>query len=140
MKRYTFLLSFVIVFTLTISTFAKDSIKDWKKYSQNLVATLKSNHDGLKQSAMQRVIQYSDKLDVKDAAFNIYNVYRFEKNEKLRRLALVALYNTNYNWAMDQIANDLENEQSPILKKQMSFMVNEYFKERQNSYSSLASN
>ena len=140
MKRYTFLLSFVLVFTLTLSTFAKDSDKDWKKFSQNLVTTLKSNHDGLKQSAMQRVIQYSDKLDVKDAAFNIYNVYRFEKNENLRRLALVALYNTNYNWAMDQIVKELENEQSPILKKQMSFMVNEYFKERQDSYSSLASN
>ena len=140
MKRYTFLLSFVLIFTLTLSTFAKDSDKDWKKFSQNLVTTLKSNHDGLKQSAMQRVIQYSDKLDVKDAAFNIYNVYRFEKNENLRRLALVALYNTNYNWAMDQIVKELENEQSPILKKQMSFMVNEYFKERQDSYSSLASN
>jgi len=140
MKHLTFLLSIVLVFTLTLSSIAKDSDKDWNKFSQNLVRTLKSNHEGLKQSAMQRVIQYSDNLDVKDAAFNIYNVYRFEENENLRRLALVALYNTNYSWAMHQIAKDLEKEQSPTLKKQMNFMLNEYFKVKQNNFSSLASN
>jgi len=140
MKHLTFLLSIVLVFTLTLSSIAKDSDKDWNKFSQNLVRTLKSNHEGLKQSAMQRVIQYSDNLDVKDAAFNIYNVYRFEENENLRRLALVALYNTNYSWAMHQIAKDLEKERSPTLKKQMNFMLNEYFKVKQNNFSSLASN
>jgi len=140
MKHLTFLLSIVLVFTLTLSSIAKDSDKDWNKFSQNLVRTLKSNHEGLKQSAMQRVIQYSDNLDVKDAAFNIYNVYRFEENENLRRLALVALYNTNYSWAMHQIAKDLEKEQSPTLKKQMNFMLNEYFNEKQNGYEDLALN
>ena len=140
MKRFTFLLSFVLIFTLSFSTFAKDADKDWKKFSENLVITLKSNHDGLKQSAMQRIIQYSNNLDVQDAAFNIYNVYRFEENENLRRLALVALYHTNYNWAMNQIVRELEKEESPALKKQMSFMVYEYFKQKQNPYSNLASN
>jgi len=138
MKHLTFLLTIVLTFIFILSATAKDSDKDWNKFSQNLVLTLKSNHDALKQSAMQRVIQYSHKVDVKDAAFDIYNVYRFNDNENLRRLALVALYNTNYNWAMNQIIKEWEKEQSPALKKQMSFMVYEYFKENQNGYEDLA--
>ena len=130
MKHFTFLLSIVLMFTFTLSTIAKDTEENWQQFSQNLVKTINSQHQGLKQSAMQRVIQYSDKLDVKDAAFDIYNVYRFNENENLRRLALVALYNTNYSWAMNQIVKDSEIEQSPALKRQMSFMVNEYFKEK----------
>ena len=140
MKRLTFLLTIVLTFIFILSAIAKDSDKDWNTFSQNLVVTLKSNHDALKQSAMQRIIQYSHKVDVKDAAFDIYNVYRFNDNQNLRRLALVALYNTNYNWAMNQIVKEWEKEQSPALKKQMSFMVHEYFKDQSNSNTDLASN
>jgi hypothetical protein len=42
----------------------------------------------------------------------------------MRRLALVALNNTNYDWAMNQIVEDIKIEQSPALKRQMIFMVN----------------
>ena len=140
MKQLTFLLSIVLVFSFTLTTMAKDKDENWQQFSQNLVETLKSQHEGLKQSAMQRVIQYSDKLNVKGAAFDIYNVYRFHENENLRRLALVALYNTNYSWAMNQIVKDSETEQSPALKRQMSFMVNEYFKNKSEEYERMASN
>ena len=61
MKHLTFLLTIVLTFMLF--AIAKDSEKDQNKFSQNLVVTLKSNHDALKQSAMQRVIQYSNKLN-----------------------------------------------------------------------------
>ena len=140
MKQLTLLLSIVLLFSFTLTTVAKDTEENWQQFSQNLVKTLKSNHEGLKQSAMQRVIQYSDRLDVKDAAFDIYNVYRYDDDVRVRRLALVALYNTNYKWAINQIVKDSETEPSPALKRQMSFMVTEYFKEKQTGYSDLASN
>ena len=140
MKQLTFLLSIVLIFTFTLTTIAKDAEENWQQFSKSLVSTLKSNHAGLKQSAMQRVIQHSENLDVKDAAFDIYNVYRFSDNVKVRQLALVALYNTNYAWAINQIAIDRETEELPALKKQMTFMVNEYFKEKSKEYDSLASN
>jgi hypothetical protein len=127
MKHLTFLLSIVLVFSFTLTTMAKDKDENWQQFSQNLVKTLKSQHDGLKQSAMQRVIQYSDKLDVKDAALDIYTIYRWHNNDKVRQLALVALYNTNYDWAINQIAKDFDIESSPALKRQMYFMVNNYF-------------
>ena len=140
MKQLTLLLSIVLVFSFTLTTVAKDTEENWQQFSQNLVKTLKSNHEGLKQSAMQRVIQYSDRLDVKDAAFDIYNVYRFNDDVRVRRLALVALYNTNYSWAINQIAKDSETVPSAALKKQMNYMVNEYFKEKSNNFESLTSN
>ncbi len=140
MKQLSFLLSIALVFSLTLTTMAKDKDENWQQFSQNLVETLKSQHEGLKQSAMQRVIQHSDNLDVTGAAFDIYNIYRFHENENLRRLALVALYNTNYSWAMNQIVKDSEIEQSPALKRQMNFMINEYFKDKSNEIDRFASN
>jgi hypothetical protein len=127
MKHLTFLISLVLMFTFFTSSIAKDTDKDWDKFSQNLVYTIKTHHEGLKQSALQRIIQYSDKLDVQKAAFDIYNIYRWHNNDRVRRLALVALYNTNYSWAMNQILKDSKYETSPTLKRQMDFMVNEYF-------------
>ncbi|MFC2088097.1 hypothetical protein ACFLSX_00715 [Calditrichota bacterium] len=124
MRQITFLILIVSMFTLVTSTVAKDKQENWEKFSQSLVETIKSQNDGLKQSAMQRIIQYSDKLDVKEAAFDIYNVYRWHNNDNVRRLALVALYNTKYDWAMNQIVKDIKIEHSPALKRQMIFMVN----------------
>jgi hypothetical protein len=133
MRQLTFLILIVSMFTLVTSTIAKDKAEYWDKFSQSLVESMKSENEGLKQSVMQRIIQYSDKLEVKEAAFDIYNIYRWHNNTNVRRLALVALYNTNYNWAMNRIAEELQREQSSTLKKQMMFMVNEYYSDKKNS-------
>lgn len=140
MKHFTLLLSMVLMFTFATAALAGDKSENWKRFSQSLVKMFKSDNEGLKQSAMQRIIQYSDKLDVKDAAFDIYNIYRWHKDARVRRLALVALYYTNYDWAMNQIVKDLKIESSPALKRQMIYMVNEYYKDKQDkSYEYLAS-
>ena len=127
MRHFTFLFIIVLMFTFVTGVFAGDKEENWDKFSQSLVKMFKSHNEGLKQSAMQHIIQYSDKLDVQDAAFDIYNIYRWHKDAQVRRLALVALYNTNYDWAMNQIVKDLKIEQSPALKRQMVFMINEHF-------------
>ena len=140
MKHFTFLLSLVLIFTFATATLAGDNEENWEKFSQSLVKMFKSDNDGLKQSAMQRIIQYSDKLDVKEAAFAIYNIYRWHKDIHVRRLALIALYKTNYDWAMKQIVQDLKIESSPALKRQMVYMVNEYYKDKHDmTYEYLAS-
>ena len=140
MKHFTLLLSMVLMFTFATAAFAGDKDKDWEKFSQCLVKMFKTDNEGLKQSAMQRIIQYSDRLDVKDAAYDIYNIYRWHKDVQVRRLALIALYHTNYRWAMNQIVKDLKIESSPMLKRQMICMVNEYYKDKHDAtYEYLAS-
>ena len=141
MKHLSSLLITVLMFTFITGVFAGDKEQNWDKFSQSLVKMFKSHNEGLKQSAMQHIIQYSDKLDVQEAAFDIYNIYRWHKDVQVRRLALVALYNTNYEWAMNQIVKDIKIEQSPALKRQMKYMVHEYFSGQSKSdYNYLATN
>jgi hypothetical protein len=139
MKHFTYLFIVVLMFTLATSSIAGEEDNKWEKFSQSLVEMFKSGNDGLKQSAMQRIIQYADKLDVQDAAFDIYNIYRWHKDAKMRQLALVTLYSMKYNWAMKQLVKDLKIEESPALRRQMVFMVNEYFSNKpKNEYNYLA--
>ena len=139
MKHFTYFFIIILMFTLATSSIANDNEDKWEKFSQSLVEMFKSDNDGLKQSAMQRIIQYADKLDVKDAAFDIYNIYRWHKDTKMRQLALVTLNSIKYDWAMRQLHKDIKIEESPTLKRQMVFMVNEYFsKQQQEDYNYLA--
>jgi hypothetical protein len=139
MKQFTYFFIAVLLLTLATSAIANDNVDKWEKFSQSLVQMFKSDNDGLKQSAMQRIIQYADKLDVQDAAFDIYNIYRWHKDTKMRQLALVTLNSIKYEWAMKQLYKDIKIEESPSLKRQMVFMVNEYFsKQSQGEYNYLA--
>jgi hypothetical protein len=126
MKRFTFLFIFVLMFTFITAGLAGDKETDWDKFSQSLVKIYKCDNDGLKQSAMQKIIKYSDKLDVQEAAYDIYKIYKWHKDFNMRRLALVTLSHIKYDWAMKQLARDIKTEESPALKNQMIAIVKEY--------------
>jgi hypothetical protein len=121
------------MFTFVMAVIAGDEDENWGKFSQSLVEMFNSDNEGLKQSAMMQIIVYSDKLNVQEAAFDIYNIYKFHKNIHMRHLALVTLYHLNYEWAMNQLVKESKIEQSPILKKQLIYMVNEYNKSKQHT-------
>jgi hypothetical protein len=120
------------MFTLITAAFAGDEEENWQKFSKSLVEMFKSDNDGLKQSAMMQIITYEDKLDVKDAAYDIYNIYKWHKDEKMRQLALVTLYHIDYDWIIQQLTEDIKKEESPVLKKQMMFIVDDYNKKKQD--------
>ncbi|MFC2088098.1 hypothetical protein ACFLSX_00720 [Calditrichota bacterium] len=126
MKHITFLLSIVLMFTFFTAADAGEKGENWEKFSKSLVETLKSDNEGLKQSAMMQIMVFCDSLDVKDAAFDVYNIYKFHKDNQMRHLALVTLYHLKSDWAMIQLTKDLKTEESPLLKKQIMFMVKEY--------------
>jgi hypothetical protein len=130
MKHFTFLFIILLLFTLATSNVAGERDIDWNRFSQSLVKAFKSGNEGLKQSAMQRIIQYSDQLSVQKAAFQLYNIYRWHKNTQVRQLALVALYKSNNEWAMNQLVKAIKIEKSPVLRRQMIFMIDEYFKNK----------
>ena len=132
MKHLTFLFIFVLLFSCLSIVLAGDGKENWEKFSKSLVEMFKSDNEGLKQSAMLQIIIYADSLDVQDAAYDIYNIYKWHKDEKMRQLALVALYHIQYDWAMNQLVEDIKKEKSPILKKQLIFMVDEYNKKKQS--------
>jgi hypothetical protein len=104
-------------------SFAGDKDADWDAFSKNLVKGLASQNHGLKLSAMQQIIKYSDNLQVQAGVLDILRIYRSHPDLNTRRLALTALSKTNSNMAMGFLRRAFEFEKSPVLKKQIYFIV-----------------
>lgn len=64
---------------------------DWANYSHHLVEALKSDHPGLKESALRYAILYQDSVTLKGATISMMKIYRDSDDEGMRRLAVVAL-------------------------------------------------
>ncbi len=100
---------------------------DWDSFSKNLCANLASDNHGVKQSAMQLIIKYADKLTFSDdAIFHLVMVYRMEKDVKYRQMALVTLYSTKDKWVMDFLKRSLRFEDNPVLKHTIAAIVLDY--------------
>ena len=100
---------------------------DWVSFSKNLDANLASENTGVKQSAMQLIIKYSDKLELDDdSIFELVRVYRWEKDVKYRQMALVTLHSLKDKWAIEFIKQSYNFEYDPVLKHTIAAMVLEY--------------
>src|SRR5690606_2832133 len=73
---------------------------DWKAFSVNLVRALATDNDGLRASALQLIVRYGDRLDVRDATFDVVRIYRSHPNERMRRLAAVSCTHLKSEWAV----------------------------------------
>ena len=103
---------------------------DWTAFSKNLVQALQSDNEGLMQSAAQMIIKYGDQLDVNDAVFDVMRIYRNDKNQQVRRLALVTLTNMDSEWAKGFLKREIQFEGDPEIKKQLVAINTEAFLEK----------
>ena len=108
------------------SSSAQEKAVDWKRVSKNLVRSLASENEGLRQSAMDFFIQHADKLDIDAAVYDVMHVYRNHKDEKVKKLALVTLYKMQNKWAMEFLKVDLRFQDSEELKRMVAAIVQEY--------------
>lgn len=99
---------------------------DWDAFSHNLVRALVTPNDGLRQSAMRQVIKYGDNLDLNEGVFEIVRMYRTHKDLQVRRLALATLPKTNSKWVMGFLRRAVEFEDSPVLRKQIYFILRQH--------------
>jgi hypothetical protein len=72
----------------------------WLAFGDNLVEGLAHGNEGVKLSALQMIIRYGDRLDVRAAEFDVVRLYRSHPNKKVRRLALVAIGHLGSDWAL----------------------------------------
>jgi hypothetical protein len=122
MTRYTRISSIsalLLILSITSVLFAQADRKevDWKAFSKNLVNALQSDNTGLQQSAMQMIIRYGDKLNVKDGLFKVVHIYRRDDNRSVRLLALGAIAQMNSNWAMYFVKRGIKFESDPVIIK-----------------------
>ncbi len=118
---------FVISLLLISNTFAQSRNVNWEAFSTNLVIAVKSNHPGLQQSAMQRIIQYADSLNVTDAVYNIALIFRFDKNKQMRRLAMVTLSKINTDHSLNYLCKYIKYETNSSIRKQCCSIINDYY-------------
>jgi len=89
---------------------------DWQAFSENLVVGLASDNDGVRASALQLVIEYGDRLDVDEAAFDVARIYRNHANEQMRHLAAVSCVHLGSDWAISYLRMSEPFEKSKRVK------------------------
>lgn len=125
-RTQLFTVALAALFLLSVPFVNASETVDWQKYSKKLVKSLKSDHEGVKLSAMQQVITYADKVSVDAAIYEIVQVYRTHPDLKVRQLALSTIHKTQNAWAMDFLKRNLVYETSPVLKAQIFHILDDY--------------
>ena len=130
MKRvipYLIILALSLVVIGANPVYSQDDDARWVTFSKNLAANLASENSGVKQSAMQLIITYGDKLKLDDKAiFELMEIYGGGKDVKFRQMALVTLYSLKNKWAMDFIKQSFKFEHDPVLKHTIAAMILEH--------------
>ena len=122
------IMSLVLILLLLLSAttvFAAESYDktDWDTFGKNLSNALSSDNEGIKRSALQQIIRFHDQVDIRDATLDILHIYRSHSDLQTRRLALTALSKANSNLALGYLKLAVEYEKSPVLKKQIMFIL-----------------
>jgi len=113
------------IFCLTF-LFAGNGEDRWQTFSDNLTKSLKSENPGVKYSAMQLIIEYSDNIDVTDGVYDVMRVFRNNNDQKVRKLALVTLYKMNSDWAIEFLKMHQKYEENNEIKKTIASIVMAY--------------
>ncbi len=114
------LLALATVF-LSLSSILADEPADvnWDQFSKGLTMALKSDNLGVKLSAMQLVIKYGDKVDVRNARYDVMDTFLDSKDRRIRRLALVTLSKINNTFDLGLLERQIKFEDDSVIKNQI---------------------
>lgn len=100
----------------------------WAGYGERVSKALASDHDGLRENALRMIIQYGPMLDLKKpAAMEAIDIYRNHPNDRMRRMAVVALGSINESWSMDFLRRSVEHEKSDEVRHTIAAVVAEHY-------------
>ena len=110
---------------LSLSTILADEPANvnWDQFSKGLNMALKSDNLGVKLSAMQLVIKYGNKVDVKDARYDVMDTFLYSKDRRVRQLALVTLSKINNSFDMGLLERQIKFEDDPVIKNQIAAVL-----------------
>ncbi len=91
---------------------------DWEVYCDRLETALASTNDGLRQGALRMVIQYGHYMDFgRLAVFDAVRLYRDHADDRIRRMAAVALLQMNDSWGFDFLERSVPFEKNQTIKR-----------------------
>ena len=117
----------ILIMLFSSQIFAGNGNVNWDAFSTNLIVALKSDHPGLQESAMQRIIQYSDSLEITGGIYDIALVFRFDHNPQMRRLAMVTLSKINTDYSLSYLCQYLKYEDNQSIRKQCCCIIRDYY-------------
>ncbi len=93
---------------------AKLTTAQWYSYGDRLADALASGHEGVQQGALRMIILYGDYMELKrTAVFDVVRIYRNHQDDRLRRMAVVALGKIQDPWGLDMLKRSARFEKSP---------------------------
>jgi len=118
------LLVFFLVFLSSSFLLANNRQTDWQKYSKILESNLYNDNPGVQQSAMHMIIRYNDLLSFSNkAVFKVMREFRTNKDQNVRKLALIALSKMNNDWADYYLKLHYSFEENKQIKRLMGFVI-----------------
>jgi hypothetical protein len=89
----------------------------WDVFSDNLEKALACGHEGVQQGALRMIIFYGDNLSISRAGvYDAVRIYRNHEDDRLRRMAVVALGKIQDPWGLDMLKRSARFEKSPRVR------------------------
>ncbi|NOX88196.1 MAG: hypothetical protein GXO77_04155 [Calditrichaeota bacterium] len=114
---------FVLLFLLSFGFAQETRTPDWKKFSKQLVKSVKSENEGVRISAMQQIIRFSDSVKVTNARYAVMKNFLSAKDHGVRQLALITLYKIGNWFDMGYLQLHYPYEKDPLLKRQIAAIL-----------------
>ncbi len=123
-NRFRLMLAGLMVMAFLAVSFAGSKPRtDWKKFSQQLLVALQSENTGLQASAMQRIIQYFDSLDIYQARYPVMDIFLKSDNPQVRQLALVTLHKIHSRFDLGYLQLHYPFEKDQVIKNQIAAVL-----------------
>ena len=121
--KFTILALATVFLSLSTVLATESDNVNWDRFSKGLKMALKSDNLGVKLSAMQLVIKYGNKVDVKDARYDVMDTFLYSKDRRVRQLALVTLSKINNTFDMGLLERQIKFEDDPVIKNQITAVL-----------------
>lgn len=94
--------------------------------SSTVGEALETAHYGLQTSALRLVITYADEVEFsRTTVFDVVRLYRDHKDDRVRRMAVVALGEMNHAWGNDMLTRSLRFEKSAPVRHTIAAVLAE---------------
>ncbi len=86
----------------------------WDTFSDNLEKAMACGQEGVQQGALRMIIFYGDNLTIsRSGVHDALRIYRDHDDDRLRRMAVVALGKIQDPWGLDMLKRSVRFEKSP---------------------------
>lgn len=123
MKKITNLITVLIITVLINNIFGQEKIFYWNGTTEELDTLISSNKDNQVVFALQTIITNANSIRMNGLAYDIYQIFRNHENDKIRQLALAALYKTQHYFVLKNLEDDFYREENPEIRRQIAFIL-----------------